>query len=238
MGWPDARIVCLGSGEWIGAAWFVDVMAVTQSSTADPITLVPHRTQFVTADGLRICAKWEFALDANASSSHFASIFCNTGAVLSACSSSSLSHIWAVYLLSGLGQTFPGEANTSAEGSIATRVMEIQFTYNVRLVRELPVRSNDAVERITDFMLSMTHHEVLRCYIFSCHCSRIGIVLLAEEENGRLAMTERRKAKGFRTPLTDVGRAIILRGPCALRFFSCSSRVSSDVPASNESLFQ
>ena len=106
---PDAWDVCtrLGLGEEIGygAAAFVDVTVRTRSMTAAPAILVLQRVQFTTATGLRKCAKWASALDASASKAHFAIVLCRTGAVLAACSSISLSPIWASYILSGRGQT-------------------------------------------------------------------------------------------------------------------------------------
>jgi len=49
----------VGIGEQIGygAAGFVKVVVKTQSTTAAPDVLVLHRVQFMTAIGLRICAK-------------------------------------------------------------------------------------------------------------------------------------------------------------------------------------
>ena len=77
---PDAREVCtsLGLGEQIGygAVGFVDVTLRTQSMTAVPAILVLQRVQFMTAMGLRKCAKWASALDASAAKAHFAKELC------------------------------------------------------------------------------------------------------------------------------------------------------------------
>ena len=99
--------VSLGTGEQVGygAAGFVDVAVSAQSMIAVPTVLVLQSVQFMTATGLRKCAKWDSALNASASRDHFAVTLRWTGAVLVACSSISLSPIWASYFLSGRGQT-------------------------------------------------------------------------------------------------------------------------------------
>lgn len=102
FGQSGVRKVGVDVGEFMGyvAVGFVDVTVNAQPSTAHPTVLVLHRTQFATATGLRRCAKWDWALDASASSLHFAS----TGAVVVACFSMFSSAIWASYFLCGLGQ--------------------------------------------------------------------------------------------------------------------------------------
>src|SRR5258706_6208422 len=87
-----------------GAMGFVNVTAITQSSTAALAMLILQSVQFMTATGLCKWARWDSALDASASRDHFA-ILQWTGAILFACSSISLSPIWALCFLSGLRQT-------------------------------------------------------------------------------------------------------------------------------------
>ena len=71
---PDVREIGIGEQVGYGAAGFVDVTAITQSRTAVPAVLVLQSVQFMTATGLRKCARWDSALDASASSDHFAII--------------------------------------------------------------------------------------------------------------------------------------------------------------------